>query len=404
MPVFTRRQNMMAHTPRSSTDSSSSQDHICIYHEDFERPQKEMDFPSVRLNSKMPRNELRINTYSKSDLPERYMSSEEEPSPSPDSSDAESTCSDELKHKPSARVLAHEEAPIDLAAFEADVTTEIAVAMPIVACGRPKLIDISSLAPMQKRKRVIKQPIAPSSKHTLVRRISNISSLTADNNPFAANEAAEVIVPADRTLIIAQKQAAMAASRRLKEQQQQLQQQQVSRQRLSSAPVSWFPEEEEYHTADEERDESFSAAPNNSYDIYEPFPTIAEETTPRSSPSRLSTQSMASTTRKRNNSNPFSPATLGKGMARTWSIATKKVHHGSFSSSSSSQITAIYSPQPQQQHQLREKSSFSSFHQHPERKIERQLSKKPKMVARGANEREDNLVLPPCPFEEPIAV
>ncbi|KAL9586645.1 MAG: hypothetical protein Q9212_000780 [Teloschistes hypoglaucus] len=381
---------MMADTPRSSTDSSS-QDHFCIYQEDFERPQKEFDFPSARLSSKMPRNDLRINTYSKSDLPERYMSSEEEPSPSPDSSDAESTCSEELKHKPSTRVLANEEAPIDLAAFEADVTTEIAVAMPIVAHGRPKLIDISSLAPMQKRKRVIKQPIAPSSKHTLVRTISNISSLTADNNPFAANEAAEVIVPDDRAFIIAQKQAAMAASRRLKEQQQQLlqQQQQASRHRVSSAPISWFPEEEEYHTADEERDDSFSAAPNNSYDIYEPFPTIAEETTPRSSPSRLSTHSMVTTTRRRNNSNPFSPTTLGKGMARTWSIATKKVHHGSVSSSSSSQITAIYSPQYQ--------------HQQPDRKIERQLSKKPKMVARGANEREDNLVLPPCPFEEPMA-
>ncbi|KAL8781076.1 MAG: hypothetical protein Q9194_000583 [Teloschistes cf. exilis] len=400
MPVFTRRQHMMADTPRSSTESSS-QDHICIYQEDFERPQKEMDFPSARLNSKMPRNVLRINTYSKSDLPERYMSSEEEPSPSPDSSDAESTCSEELKHKASARVLANEEAQIDLAALEADFTTEIAVAMPIVAYGRPKLIDISSLAPMQKRKRVIKQPVAPSSKHTLVRKTSNISSLTADNNPFAANEAAEVIVPADRALIIAQKQAAMAASRRLKEQQQQ-QQQQISRSRLSSAPVSWFPEEEEYHTADEERDESFSAGPNNhEYDTWDAFPTITEESTPRSSPSRLSTQSTTTTTRKRNNSNPFSPAALGKGMARTWSIASKKVHHGSFSSSSSSQITAIYSPQHQQQ-QLREKSSFSSFQQQPERKIERQLSKKPKMVARGANEREDNLVLPAYPFEGPL--
>ncbi|KAI4106452.1 MAG: hypothetical protein L6R37_002143 [Teloschistes peruensis] len=392
---------MMADTPRSSTDSSS-QDHICIYQEDFERPQKEMDFPSARLNSKMPRNVLRINTYSKSDLPERYMSSEEEPSPSPDSSDAESTCSEELKHKASARVLANE-APIDFAALEADFTIEIAVAMPIVAHGRPKLIDISSLAPMQKRKRVIKQPVAPSSKHTLVRKISNISSLAAGNNPFAANEAAEVIVPADRALIIAQKQAAMAASRRLKEQQQQQQQQQqIPRPRLSSAPISWFPEEEEYHTADEERDESFAAGPNNyEYDTWDAFPTITEESTPRSSPSRLSIQSTTTTTRKRNNSNPFSPAALGKGMARTWSIASKKVHHGSCSSSSSSQITAIYSPQHQQQ-QLREKPSFSSFQQQPERKIERQLSKKSKMVARGANEREDNLVLPGYPFEEPL--
>ncbi|KAL8667822.1 MAG: hypothetical protein Q9202_000287 [Teloschistes flavicans] len=379
----------MTDTPRSSTDTSS-QNHVWIYPEDFERPQKAMDFPSARLNSKMPRNDLRINTYSKMDLPERYSSSEEEPSPSPDSSDAESTHSEELKHKSSARVLANEEAPIDLAALEEDDITEIAVAMPIVAHGPPKIINITSLAPMQKRKRTIKQPVAPSSKQTPARKISNLSSLKGDNNPFAANEAAEVSVPADRALIIAQKQSAIAASRRFNEQQQR--QQQSSHPRHSSAPDSWFPEEEEYHTADEEQGFHFPTDPSD------PFPTITEEAEPRPSPSRLSSHSTATTTRKRNNSNPFSmvnTATLGKGMARTWSIA-KKVHHGSFStSSSSSQHTAIYQPQQQ----LREKSSFSSFQQ-SERKTERQITKKPKMVARGANEREEVPVLPPCPFEE----
>ncbi|KAL8699477.1 MAG: hypothetical protein Q9201_005987 [Fulgogasparrea decipioides] len=371
----------MTETPRASTDSSN-REHIWVLQEDYERPQKEMDFPSASLTNKMPRHELRINPYSKSDLHERYMSSEEEPSPSPDSSDAESTHSEELKHKSSARVLATEEAPIDLAALDSDAKTEIAVAMPIVAYGRPKLIDIKTLAPMQKRKRVIKQPIAPSTvnKQTLARKISN---LTNEHKPFAANEAAEVVVPAEIDAIIVQKQAAMAANKRLKE--EKLQTPRLTP--VSSAPDSWLPEEDEeqYATADEEREYHFPTDP----DTYDPY-TRTEP--PRPSPSRLSNRSHTATTgRQRNNSNPFSninTTSLGKGLTRTWSIAKKGVvHHGSFSSATSASS--------QQQQQREQAPLFSSN----EYKPERQVTKKPKMIARGANEREESLILPPCPFE-----
>ncbi|KAL8724402.1 MAG: hypothetical protein Q9181_006843 [Wetmoreana brouardii] len=369
---------MMTDTPRASTDSSN-QEHIWVLQEGYERPQKEMDFPSASLTNKMPRHDLRIHTYSKSDLHDRYMSSEEEPSPSPDSSDAESTHSEELKHKSSARVLTTEEAPIDLAALESDAKTEIAVAMPIVAYGRPKLIDIKTLAPMQKRKRVIKQPVAPSTvnKQTLARKISN---LTNEHTPFAANEAAEVVVPTETAAIITQKQAAMAVNKRLKE--EKLQTPRLTP--VSSAPDSWLPEEEEeqYVTANEEREYHIPTDP----DTYDPY-TPTEP--PRLSPSRLSNRSHIGTTgRQRNNSNPFSninTTSLGKGLTRTWSIAKKGVvHHGSFSSSG-----------PSSSSQQREQAlSFSSN----EYKPERQITKKPKMIARGANEREDSLILPPCPF------
>ncbi|KAL9609410.1 MAG: hypothetical protein Q9204_009153, partial [Flavoplaca sp. TL-2023a] len=126
MPVFTRRQHIMSDTPRTSSESST-QEHIWLVQDDFETPRKAMDFPTANLNGKLSRHDLRINPYSKPDLHERYMSSEEEPSPSPDSSDAESTASDELKHKSSSRVLAPaEESSIDLSIVESDATTATA--------------------------------------------------------------------------------------------------------------------------------------------------------------------------------------------------------------------------------------------------------------------------------------
>ncbi|KAL8947923.1 MAG: hypothetical protein Q9222_005837 [Ikaeria aurantiellina] len=404
MPVFTTHlQHMMnPDTPRLSSESSSSnQEHIWVVQDEYEKPQKEMDFPSARLNGKMPRHELRINTYSKTDLHERYMSSEEEPSPSPDSSDAESTHSEELKHKSSVRVLATQESVSDLSSSEVESKTAIAVAMPIVAYGRPKLIDITNIAPMQKRKRTIKQPVAPSAalnKQTLARKIS--TATIDETKPFIADEAAEVVVPADKATTITHKQAAMAAKRM-----------QPTR-TPSSAPESWLPveEEEEDHkntTLDSNEREYFfpSDADYEPYSLEPPHPTPTPSCLSNLHPQQQQQQSTPpptqTHTRKRNNSNPFNTlvntASLGKNVARTWSIAKKGVsshhhhhhHHGSFSSSSTAQI-ALQSPSP----------SVSSFSQHTYQP-ERQITKKPKMVARGANEREEGFVLPPCPLGGP---
>ncbi|KAI4242931.1 MAG: hypothetical protein L6R40_003804 [Gallowayella cf. fulva] len=377
MPVFTRRQHIMAETP--------SHEPIWIVPDGFEKSQKELDFPSASLNGKMPRRSLRINTYSNSDLHERYMSSEEEPSPSPDSSDAESTASDELKHKSSSRVLAPtDEPPLDLSSIESDATTQIAVAMPIVAYGRPKLIDITNLAPIQRRKRMIKQPVAPSTtvaKHTLARTLS-APRLTQDN-PFIANEAAEMVVPAEKAAAIAQKQVVMAANRRLKE--QATIPSVVSY--TSSAPISWLPEEDEDQTSnsrtyEEERDYHFPSDTEADSD-YGPYNLEPIQPSPHR-PAHFPPPS-----RKRTNSNPFTivtPTTLGKGLTKTWSIAKKGVHHASSTASSTSG--------PSQQ------TAFSS-HAYPP--LERQVTKKPKMIARGAKEREEALLLPPYPFEATAA-
>ncbi|KAL8756581.1 MAG: hypothetical protein Q9184_004460 [Pyrenodesmia sp. 2 TL-2023] len=374
---------MMTETPRSSTESSD-QEQIWLVEDDYEKPQKEMDFPSASLSNKMSRQTLRLNTYSKADLHDRYMSSEEEPSPSPDSSDTESTHSEELKHKSSSRVLG-EEAPIDLSALESDAQTSIAVAMPIVAYGRPKLIDITSLAPMQKRKRAIKQPVAPSS--TLSKQQTLIRTKTAEetHKPFVANEASEMVIPLEKAADIARKQVTMAASRLLKGEEQQNRKQR--RPLISSAPASWLPIEdnEQYHdnTTDDERD-SWFPSDHNTYEPYNLEPI--QPRPPQHSPVFQ---------HKPNNSNPFTIVNtttlgVGKSLTRTWSMAKKSVgHHGASSSASSS--TRACSSHAREERPLFEQKTYQP--------MERQITKKPKMIARGANEREEGLVLPPCPFD-----
>ena len=374
MPVLTRRQHMMLDSPRASTDSNSStKEHIWIVEEDFEKPQKEMDFPSASLNGKMPRHDLRIHTYSKPDLHDRYMSSEEEPSPSPDSSDVESTHSEEaeeLEHKSSSRILATE-APLDLSAIEFDGEIQTAVAVPIAAYGRPKLIDISSLAPMQKRKRAIKPPVAPSSVLNKTTTIRSIPTATDENKPFVANEAAELVVPAEKFT------AVMATNKHLKEGRLSRSQSHLP---VSSAPEFWLPEEEDEPTSDDERDRySF-------YWGYEPYSLEAIHQSSYSNHTNPALQNHGHN-RKRNNSNPFNQLNTPSlsGLTRKWSLAKKGVHRSSNS-------------QQQQQPQ-----GFSQRVYYAEPQPERQITKKPKMVARGANERQETPVIPAFPFEGGIA-
>ena len=362
MPVVTRRQHVMASTadsPRTSTDSdSSAKEHIWVVEEDYEKPQKEMDFPSAKLGGKMPRHELRINTYSKSELHDRYLSSEEEPSPSPSSNyDSDSVQSEEeLKHKSSSNKLFadNDEQPLDLSTVESfGVAGEVAVAIPIVACGRPKLVDITNLAPMQKRRRTIKPPVAPSSaltKNGVVTR--TIPPVTDENTPFVVNEAEESVVLAAKQVTFTEKPVMKTIRERRNESQ-------IS---ISSAPESWLPEEELSPLVDNDHyfpDADLQPERYNPYTLEQPVARLSRSNVVVI-PNRLS--------RRRNNSNPFnavSTPTL-KGLSRTLSLAKK---HGQ-----------PLPPPPQQQ-------------------SPRQLTKKSKMIARGANERAETPVIPPFPFE-----
>lgn len=157
MPVLNRRHQVLgtrygASALNSPESYEGLKEQLWIVDEDYEKSQKEMDFPSAKLASRhKSRSKLRINTYSKQELHDRYLSSEEEPSPSPD--DDGQKCEEALKEKPSDSFMDDDE--LDQAAFE-EIKADIAIAVPILACGRPKLIDITNLAPMHKRKRLAK--------------------------------------------------------------------------------------------------------------------------------------------------------------------------------------------------------------------------------------------------------
>ena len=84
MPVLQRHQALLAQrqdaSPRKSSDSDDTLiEHVVMIGDDYEKPHKEMDFPSAKLvispQLKMKK-DLRINTYSRTELHERYMSSE----------------------------------------------------------------------------------------------------------------------------------------------------------------------------------------------------------------------------------------------------------------------------------------------------------------------------------------
>ncbi|KAA6406429.1 MAG: hypothetical protein FRX48_09780 [Lasallia pustulata] len=153
----------------------------------YENPQKEMDFPSAKLADKLSRSNLRIDPYAKADLHDRYLSSEEEASPSPeddrhsnhsnhaaadddhDQVDDEEDDDEEetLSHKKSRTFSVQtsesdkENAIIDLFSTLPPSTPSLAIAVPILAVGRPKLIDITNLAPLHKRKRSPDSSIKP---------------------------------------------------------------------------------------------------------------------------------------------------------------------------------------------------------------------------------------------------
>ena len=317
---------------RDSSDSVEIE-HLWAVEEDYEQPQKEMDFPNAKLSRQPPRqksrNALRINTYPKAELHERYLSSEEEPSPSP-SDDIENH--DVRVESKSAEASADD--VVDLSKVT-ESKAEIAIAVPIMALGRPKLIDITNLAPMHKRKRV-SQPLAPTSTNKKV--ASGASRTDVENIPSLARSSTSAYVP-ERKPVAPRRKDSLPPMK---------------------APESWLPEEEPELLGDREHYFPLDIRPTPAYRDYDPYSL---------DPPRLSrTNSPTSTkdvVRARVNSNP--PLIVGgagwKGLTRSLSLAKRQSMQQS-----------------------------------------RQVVKKPKMIARGATEREEMPIIPPFPFEGGITV
>lgn len=167
MPVINRRQCSPDLRQRADSDLSRSgsettepahRDHVWLHDDLFERPQKQMHFAATGLpmlaGVRKSQSSLQL-TRVESHLHDRYESSEEEASPSPDDFvDPD----DNLEHitlvPESAAQPENEPAELELPLTVIDASA-LAVAVPMLHVGCPILINITNLAPMHKRKRSI---------------------------------------------------------------------------------------------------------------------------------------------------------------------------------------------------------------------------------------------------------
>lgn len=392
MPVLNRRHQVLGTRALTSPESYEGlKEQLWIVDEDYEKPQKEMDFSSTKLSSRQKsRNNLRINTYSKQELHDRYLSSEEEPSPSPD--DDVQKYEEALMEKPSEIFVDDDE--LDQA-FE-EIKAEIAIAVPILACGRPKLIDITNFAPMHKRKRPAK-PLYP---HSAVK--NQVTSRTAsaalafsspavdENRPQPAENTPKTETATDP-----------ATSRKIVPPNPASSMKQLKRKESFSipAPESWLPE------ADDEENE----APNHriptvpsrhrkhtyhrsihDFSIHDfafaPDPPRLPKHHKNRSQTHFSTRIILETgpdslfnypafvAPPRTHSPTITPMTITGSGVTSWKGLTRSLSLAKRQSG----------PQP-----------VSTSNSRSEAK-----NKKPKMIPRGANEREELITIPPFPFEE----
>lgn len=308
-------------------------DQLWFVDEVSERPEKETGTLSATSTgrSKDTSNHLRINTYSKADFHDRYMSSEEEPSPSPDS-DTESNA-EELKHKIPEKVVEATTEPATVDEYEA----EIAIAVPILAMGKPRLVDVTNLAPMHKRKRTEKLLLSRSAVKNAALRMPIVTDGT---KPFVALEATKLATPEER--ILKRKDS-----------------------NRSLAPDSWLPDHG-VHIVQEEEEEDEHYFPDlelrkaPTYNDYDPYSLSPPRLSPRNS-YNSSSKKPGSVARARDHSNPPIIMNDGwKGFTRSMSLAKKQIRH----------------------------------------RADHQISKRPKMIARAANEREEALIIPEFPFRD----
>ena len=339
MPVLHNRQpvsdsrQLAGERPRIESNDAMG-DHLWVVDEAYEGPEKERHFLSTTIGKVLTRKDnqghLRINTYSKADLHDRYMSSEEEPSPCPDS-DTESN-EEELKHKVPEKADEATTEPVTADEYEA----EIAIAVPILAMGRPKLVNITNLAPMYKRKRTEKSVLSRSALKNSALRMPIVND---GNRPSVALAVTKVATPEER--LPTRKDSIR-----------------------SLAPDSWLPDDSVHIVQEKEEEEDEHYFPDlelrkaPTYDDYDPYSLCPPRLSPRNSYNSTS-KKPGSVARARKNSNP--PITMNsgwKGLTRSMTLAKKQNIH----------------------------------------RADHQVSKKPKMIARAANEREEPLVIPAFPF------
>lgn len=365
MPTLTRQHYRLAPrqlaSRRDSYDSADIMSHRLWFSENHDEFQKDEEVPALTVGKTPLRqpslDNLRLHSYSEL-LHERYMSSEEESSPSPDSDTASTVDEEDEKAdvEPEAALEAKEtslEKPTEVVE-PLDFEAEVAIAVPIMAIGRPKLVDITNLAPMHKRKRSAEKPILV--RTATLNAAARIPAATDENMPPLSHE--ELTPPIEERL-----------PKRFEQDSH-----------TDAVPDSWLPpdEEEQSSTGNEPAGEHYFdelelRAPLT-YDYYDPYSLNP----PKLSPRENSSENLgASSTMKR----PGSIARARKNVnANNTMLRRSNGRIGTANPSSWKGITRTLS---KKQEPLRPRDA-----------------KKPKMQARGATEREETLTIPPFPFEE----
>ena len=295
---------------------------LYIVEEDIDQAKKTMDFPTAQLDILPSRkdsiNNLHIDTFTKPILPDRYESSEEEASPSPDS---ETESQDSEPQQQDSAIYTDE---VSEATVAEEYKAEVATAVTIFV-GRPKLVDITNLAPMHKRKRAEKPTLSRSTMQIAARRLSVVND---ENSPIVADKVTEAATPKEQT-------GARGNLPSL----------------ASDCPDSWLPEEaftiQEDQIDQDIPDLELRNPPT--YNDYDPYSLNPPKLSPRNSYS--SGKKPGSVARARGKTIPPRALDNGwRGLTRTISVARRQGLH---------------------------------------RSGDWQISKKPKMIARGASEREE---------------
>ena len=292
---------------------------LLLLGDEYTKPKKNLDLSTSTLEHFSPlrgtKDRLRIDTYPRTALYDRYLSDEEEPSPSPEDSPNEEA-------EDNAVVTENIDDEIEYAAIFA-CKAEIAVAVPIMSVGRPKLVDITNIAPMQKRKRPTQHKQSYS---TFLPTGTRLTPIANENDIPCELGSAKSVYSADSGEI---------------------------KSMVFTAPESWLPEQPSQEEVEEDDFAAYSGVMSAStYEEHDPY--NLEPPRLRSSPPRKRTM-------RRYNHPPSSMkhSSAWRGLTRSLSLAKKQ----------------------------------ESQNAQPRR------TKKAKFLARGAQEIEPMMIIPPFPFE-----
>ena len=265
---------------------------------------------------------------------------------------------------------------------QAEIKPQLAIAIPILVLGRPKLIEITNLDPIHKRKR----SIAKSIPMPAVKKIATQASLRNSDNRRSISFLEDAPQPHQQ-----QKPTTPDLQTRLKRKEN------FAR---TTAPASWFPE---VAPPTEDVEKHFH------HELYTvPVPRPVDHDAVSLSPSRLSKFSkqsgrqiteMKSPVPPRSSSipknpvvprsplTPKSPSTPGwKGLSRSISIIRRQ----SVNLDADQPLPSPQQPQPQQpQPQIT----------NPLNQPAKPVPRKPKMIPRPADERAAGPIIPPVTFE-----